>query len=436
MKKLFTLVAAVLFATGMSAQSRVSIIQNGELDLDGDFSSFYIKERGINENNPAPADEIAAMDGAQSAILEGEGPDGANCIKVYSPAQEDQPWDTQFWIVFDEPLFAPTQVSVSFDYKASEAGLSTDIQAHDQPGNYHHYQVFNSAPAWDTEWKTFEGDFEVSGSMAGEPGMLSIAFNLTKDHAVEYYFANFTVKAKIVVLADPDWINVLANGKCDEGYEACVYPATVTDGALDVHSMTANGTGLGSGIADGAFYVESKPDAANAWDSQFWMVAPRALEAGNRVKFAFEYRADAEATVSTQAHAAPGTYNHYDIGIGNLSFTTEWQYKEKEVTLSADQAKADNGGFQSVAFNLNEDKTLQTKFYFDNMQLFFDDSDDGYATSDDEEWAAEVESKWATGVKSVKTQKAQKAIYNLAGQQVDKNYKGIVIENGQKRINK
>ena len=70
------------------------------------------------------------------------------------------------------------------------------------------------------------------------------------------------------------------------------------------------------------------------------------------------------------------------------------------------------------------------------MQLFFDDSDDGYATGDDEEWAAEVESKWATGVKSVKTQKAQKAIYNLAGQQVDKNYKGIVIENGQKRINK
>ena len=435
MKKLFTLVAAALFATNMSAQ-RVSIIENGELDLEGSFASFFIKERGINDNNPAPANEIAAMDGAQSAILEGEGPDGANCIKVYSPAQESQPWDTQFWIVFSEALFSPTQVSVSFDYKASESGLKTDIQAHDQPGNYHHYQVFQGTPQWDTEWQTFEEDFEVSGSMAGQPGMLSIAFNLTKDHPVEYYFANFVVKAKIVILSDPEWINVLANGKCENDYEACVYPATVTDGALDVHSMTANGTGLGSGIADGAFYVESKPDAVNAWDSQFWMVAPRALEAGNRVKFAFDYRADAEATVSTQAHALPGTYNHYDIGIGNLSFTTEWQTKTAEVTLSADQAKADNGGFQSVAFNLNEDKTLQTKFYFDNMQLFFDDSDDGYATTDDEEWAAEVEKDWATGVKSVKTQKAEKAIYNLAGQQVDKNYKGIVIENGQKRINK
>jgi hypothetical protein len=27
-------------------------------------------------------------------------------------------------------------------------------------------------------------------------------------------------------------------------------------------------------------------------------------------------------------------------------------------------------------------------------------------------------------------------IYNLNGQQVNKNYKGVVIENGQKRINK
>jgi hypothetical protein len=436
MKKLFTLVAAVLFATNMSAQ-KVAIIDNGELDLEGDFSNFVIKEEGINENTPMPADEFANYEGAQSGVLEGEGPDGANCIKCHAPAKKQdggQAWDSQFWIVFSEPLFAPTSVSVSFDYKAS-AAASVDTQSHYTPGNYHIWYAIGTIGFTD-EWQTYEKDFDIDSSMEGADGMLSIAFNLTMDQDMDYYFANFTAKAKIIVLSDPEWINVLANGKCEEGYEACVYPITVTDGALDVHSMTANGTGLGSGIADGAFYVESKPDAANAWDSQFWMVAPRALEAGNRVKFAFEYRADAEATVSTQAHAAPGTYNHYDIGIGNLSFTTEWQYKEKEVTLTADQAKADNGGFQSVAFNLNEDKTLQTKFYFDNMQLFFDDSDDGYATGDDEEWAAEVESKWATGVKSVKTQKAQKAIYNLAGQQVDKNYKGIVIENGQKRINK
>lgn len=44
-----------------------------------------------------------------------------------------------------------------------------------------------------------------------------------------------------------------------------------------------------------------------------------------------------------------------------------------------------------------------------------------------------------TGINGVKTTAEKKAdgrIYNLAGQQVDKNYKGIVIENGIKRIQK
>ena len=44
-----------------------------------------------------------------------------------------------------------------------------------------------------------------------------------------------------------------------------------------------------------------------------------------------------------------------------------------------------------------------------------------------------------TGINGVKTTAEKKAdgrIYNLAGQQVDKNYKGIVIENGVKRIQK
>ena len=42
-----------------------------------------------------------------------------------------------------------------------------------------------------------------------------------------------------------------------------------------------------------------------------------------------------------------------------------------------------------------------------------------------------------SGIKSVKTANAQsKVIYNLAGQRVDANYKGVVIVNGQKKIQK
>jgi len=43
----------------------------------------------------------------------------------------------------------------------------------------------------------------------------------------------------------------------------------------------------------------------------------------------------------------------------------------------------------------------------------------------------------ATGIQAVKTVKAENdAIYNLAGQRVDANYKGVVIANGQKKIQK
>ena len=43
----------------------------------------------------------------------------------------------------------------------------------------------------------------------------------------------------------------------------------------------------------------------------------------------------------------------------------------------------------------------------------------------------------AAGIKGVKAVKADKGlIYNLAGQRVDSSYKGIVIKNGQKAIQK
>jgi hypothetical protein len=446
MKKLFTLVAAAMFATNMFAQQgMVDIISNGDLTGD-DFMSFYIKEHGINNNDPAPASDFAGFEGAKSGIVDGEGPDGGKAIKVYAPEIEDQPWDTQFWIVFDEALYSPTEVYVKFQYKADrEFGMSA--QAHTQsPGDYNHWDAGIGSNTFNTDWQTVEKTFTVTSDQDGKgaKGYGSIAFNLTpgsnsngtitKDGTATFWFADFDVKAKIIRLDDPEWINILVNGNFEKDYEACVYPATVTDGELDVHSVTANGTGLSSGIEDGAFFVESKPDAAQVWDTQFFIVSPRPLEAGNRVMIAYDYRSDDDALVSTQVHRKPGDYLGggwipWSENQGKQQFTGEWQSYQSDMMTASDQQ-------QAFVFNLNEDKTLQTKFYFDNVQLFFDDGGSGFTTSDDEDLAEQIEEEWATGVKSVKTQKAQKAIFNLAGQQVDKNYKGIVIENGQKRINK
>ena len=72
MKKLFTLFAAALFATNMSAQIvYVSAIQNGDLEGD-DVTNFYSKEA---QSDPYP-----------SIIEDGIGVNGSRGIKVTSTA--------------------------------------------------------------------------------------------------------------------------------------------------------------------------------------------------------------------------------------------------------------------------------------------------------------------------------------------------------------
>ena len=49
----------------------------------------------------------------------------------------------------------------------------------------------------------------------------------------------------------------------------------------------------------------------------------------------------------------------------------------------------------------------------------------------------EIEPVDAAGIQAVKTVNAQNdAIFNIAGQRVNANYKGVVIVNGQKKIQK
>lgn len=416
MKKLFTLFAAALFATNISAQQMTPLVQNGDLSDENNLLNYRSKE--------APSTDIV-----NGTVVE---EDGLKCIKVVAPAQVSNPWDTQFWIEFDESVDAGTKLHVHFQYKADAEVSGVHPQAHYTPGNYNGEcasQMGGDLTAT-TSWQTCDAEFEVTAGMCGSNGFKSIAFNLAFDADHIFYFGDFLVEGKIVKLAEPEWINILVNGNCEEEYDACIYPTSVTDGEEGVYSLTANGTGLNSAIVDGAFVIESKPDAANPWDTQFFIVAPRPLEANSRVMVAYEYRADAEAPVTTQTHRKPGDY----LGGGwtgwqAVTVGTEWQSVQSDVITVGQDC-------QAFVFNLNEDKTLQTKFYFDNVQLFFDDGESGYTTSDDEDLADEIAEKWATGVKTLKTQKTQAAIYNLAGQQVDKNYKGIVIENGQKRINK
>ncbi|MDO4958284.1 MAG: hypothetical protein Q4E68_03370 [Prevotellaceae bacterium] len=101
---------------------------------------------------------------------------------------------------------------------------------------------------------------------------------------------------------------------------------------------------------------------ASAWDNQLWLQSPRAWKNGETFKLSFRYKASEAVTAQTQVHHQnPSDYLHY-VGIGDISFTTEWQTFEKEITVSADQAT-----MWSVAFNLNSSVKTAVDFYIDDV---------------------------------------------------------------------
>lgn len=102
------------------------------------------------------------------------------------------------------------------------------------------------------------------------------------------------------------------------------------------------------------------------YDTQFFITWGEefALKEGDKFKVSFEYMADTPIDgIGTQAHGAPGAYNHWDM-IGSVNFTDEWQtFESGEKTISADQGK--NSGCWTIAFNLA--KGEENTFYFRNI---------------------------------------------------------------------
>jgi len=206
-----------------------------------------------------------------------------------------------------------------------------------------------------------------------------------------------------------DWGAVIFNGDCEGEDAGCLLSKDGND--MDNFKWNVKeGAGVdGSKCAT----VYATGAAENEWDAQFFIYAKDyVFKAGDKFKFSMMIKADKEAESSAQAHVAPGSYLHWTIIGGPVKFTTEWaEYKfEGEVPAEAD-------GMQTIAFNLNQDKTLENNYYFDNIS-----------------W--EVEGA-PTAIQKIQVVKAENgARYNLAGQKVDAAYKGIVIQNAKKFIQK
>ena len=184
------------------------------------------------------------------------------------------------------------------------------------------------------------------------------------------------------------------------------------------------------------------------WDNQFFIKANRALEKGEVTVLKFKYKSSVDAKTTTQCHGeTPGAYMHWSA-IGDVNFTTEWQDFEKEFTVPNE---AD--GMWNIAFNIAEIKEAcdyeitDVQWYLKGeglaegktMENLIDET--GTKNFFVKEGAGTTPYEFGTdpsGIINVKKDavKADGAIYNLAGQRVSKDYKGIVVKNGKKYITK
>ena len=157
------------------------------------------------------------------------------------------------------------------------------------------------------------------------------------------------------------WTNLINNGDM-EGDDVSSFFTKVAKGD-PANSVITDGVGVNGSRG---IKVEATAKESEAWDNQFWFRFNEPLLAGTKYRVSFDYRADAPAAVSTQAHAEPSDYIHWNM-FGNIDFGTDWQTFTKEDEVTADQS-TDAKSFLSVAFNLNE-LADANNYYFDNIKF-------------------------------------------------------------------
>lgn len=203
-------------------------------------------------------------------------------------------------------------------------------------------------------------------------------------------------------------------------------PTVIVIDALERDWLTADDNGNAR---------EEQIGTGQPWDNQFWIVANRTLSTGEVTVVEFDYVATADAKSSTQLHSTPGNYLHWSA-IGDVNFTTTEQHFENKLTVPSE---ANN--MQSIAFNLSEIKAANTYTIKNVVWRLEDNTESLIKQTGGENFYVKVlggdPTPVETGIRSVKDNTpSTAAIYNLAGQRVDKAYKGIVVKEGKKYIAK
>ena len=220
----------------------------------------------------------------------------------------------------------------------------------------------------------------------------------------------------------------MLEGSIDEIVEINPNPTVVVVNAPERDDLTDGEDGT----------VKEEPGGTGQpWDSQFWIVANRQLSTGEVTILQFKYKSATAAKTSTQCHADPGSYLHW-AAIGDVNFTEDWQDFETVFTVPSE---ANN--MKSIAFNMSEIKAAN-KYEIKDVVWKTEDGKESLINQEGadnfyvKEGAGDTPHVFVDpeGISSVvaNSSNVSTVTYNIAGQRVTKDYKGIVIKNGKKVV--
>ena len=179
-----------------------------------------------------------------------------------------------------------------------------------------------------------------------------------------------------------------------------------------------------------------EPIYGQPWDNQFCIKANRALKAGESITVSFKYKATNPASVNTQVGGEGLGAWMAGEALGTINFTAE------EQTFNKTFAATD--GMQTITFNMAVIKEANKYEVYDIVWKL----EDGTESLIDETGSKNFFVKVAagdftqvggeTGIQNVAAAKknASAGKFNIAGQRVSDNYKGVVVEGGRLYLSK
>ncbi|MDE7349991.1 MAG: endo-1,4-beta-xylanase [Muribaculaceae bacterium] len=288
-------------------------------------------------------------------------PERGDVYKCDILADPVDPWDCQFFIKSNKPLNAGDNIKISFMYKCTDE-RNIDTQAHGNPGEYHHWACIGTLNA-NTEWQEHSWSGSVGGEWVGDNGFVSVAFNLSSASGASTFLVDDVV-FEVETAAPATYDAPLITGGDAENGECANLIARVK-GNADVSAPIVNDPVRGA-----VYKCDILADPVDPWDCQFFIKSNEVLNAGDKIKMHFWYRADDTRNIDTQAHGNPGEYHHWSC-IGTLNATTEWQEHSYEGAVGGEWV-GDNG-FISVAFNLSSAPAASC-FYIDDVTFTIEKS--------------------------------------------------------------